>query len=138
MNRVYDVARFKFATAGINWNTAALRVLAYSDDPIFFPADTQIADITARAVTTLVSTSQPVTGKNVTTQGYLQTGNIVFPLVPIGLPITHMIIVDMPAAIEVATPLIYIDDAYDLPFVPNGLDVVVTPDWLQQRGWGRL
>ena len=31
--------------------------------------------------------------------------------------------------------VLYIDEALDLPFIPNGLDMVVQPDWLDQRGW---
>ena len=30
-----------------------------------------------------------------------------------------------------------IDEAFELPFVPNGLDLVIQPDWLSARGWFR-
>jgi len=138
VNNIYDTARFKFATAGLNWNTAPLFLLAYSGNPDFHAEDGFISDITTRATTTFVQQSQAIIGKNVSPQGYLQTGTVMFEEVPIGLPITHFIMASVPAALSAGVPLLFFDEAYDLPFTPNGLDIPVTPDWFQQRGWGRL
>ena len=33
--------------------------------------------------------------------------------------------------------VLFIDEAVELPFAPNGLDMVVTPDWSKNRGWWR-
>ena len=64
---------------------------------------------------------------------------VVIPAVPIGAPLTHFIMATygQPAWSD-GVPLLYLDEVLNLPFEPNGLDVVVTPDWLQQRGWGRV
>jgi hypothetical protein len=32
---------------------------------------------------------------------------------------------------------LFIDDAEGLPFTPNGLDVLIEPDWLLERGWAK-
>jgi hypothetical protein len=133
VNSIYDTARQRFALALIDWSTAPLVLLAYSGEPVFHAEDATITDITDRGETLLISTSQDIVTQNVSAQGYLQTDNVVFEAVPIGYPITHFIM-----TLSAVTPLLFIDEAYDLPFVPNGLDVVVTPDWLEQRGWGRL
>lgn len=138
MNSIYDIARYQFAVAMINWQTAPLVLLAYSGEPEFVPEDTSINDITTRGNTLMVKQSQTVLGKNVTTQGYLQTADVVFETVPVGFPITHFIVANKPSTLPLATPLLYIDEAENLPFTPNGLDIVVTPDWLAHRGWGRL
>ena len=33
--------------------------------------------------------------------------------------------------------ILFVDEAMELPFTPNGLDLLITPDWLAQRGWFR-
>jgi hypothetical protein len=33
--------------------------------------------------------------------------------------------------------LLYIDEAWDLPWTANGLDLPVQPDWLAMEGWFR-
>jgi hypothetical protein len=137
-NSIYDSARYRFGKALLDWSTAPLFLLAYSGTPVFYPEDTAVSDITARAETLMVSQSQAIAGKNVTLQGFLQTGPVVFEEVPIGPPITHFIMVSQSALLPAAIPLLYIDVAENMPYVPNGLDIVVTPDWLEQRGWGRL
>ena len=139
VNTIYDIARMQFAKAQINWMTAPLRLLAYTGNPDFHPADTAISEITTRGNTLRISTSLDIVTQNVSTEGFLMTDNVVLPKVPIGYPVTHFIMVLMPGTDpEMAVPLLFIDDAEDLPFTPDGLDIVVTPDWLEHRGWGRL
>jgi len=60
---------------------------------------------------------------------------VVIPGVVIGQPVTHFTLVDDQGAEDVL--LYYIDEAIDLPFDPNGLDMVIQPDWLSARGWFR-
>ena len=69
----------------------------------------------------------------VSSEGYLQTTNVVFEEVPIGFPITHFVM-----TLSAQVPLLFVDEALNLPAEPNGLDIIVTPDWLARRGWGRL
>jgi hypothetical protein len=139
MNTIYDIARSMFAKAQINWTTAPLRLLGYSGNPEFIATDDVIADITLRGNTLRIGVSLDIAAQNVSAEGYLMTDNVVLPAVPIGYPLTHMIMVSMPGSDpEAAMPILFIDDAEDLPFTPNGLDIVITPDWLLHRGWGRL
>lgn len=138
MNRIYDFARFKFATAALNWNTTPLFLMAYGGPVDFNAADDALSDITARGVATFIAKSQAVTGANVTPQGYMQTGVVIFEEVPAGPEVTQFVIISQPALEANAVPILHITDAYDLPFTPNGLDIPVTPDWTQQRGWFRL
>lgn len=133
MNDIYDTARQRFALGLIDWSIAPLVLLAYSGEPVFYAGDDTIAGIDARGETLRISTSQAVLQQSVSDEGYLQTGTVTFIEVPIGPPITHFIM-----SLNAGVPLLYVDEAHELPFTPNGLDVVVTPDWLDERGWGRL
>jgi hypothetical protein len=132
-NTIYNTARQRFGLGLIDWSTVPLVLLAYSGEPVFYEDDPTIATIDNRGETLLIAESQVVLEQSVSAEGYLQTGNVVFVEVPIGPPITHFIM-----SLNAGVPLLYIDQAYDLPFTPDGLDVVVTPDWLDERGWGRL
>jgi hypothetical protein len=132
MNNAYDIARYRFVTAGLDWRTLNLQLTAWGGTPNFIPTDTLISDITTRNVTTLLGTSQPITAKAVTSDGTVQTNQVLIPNVPVGPDVTHFIMG------ETGGQLIYfVDDALNLPFTPNGLDIVVQPDWSLQRGWFR-
>jgi len=133
MNSIYDIARFRFAMAQLDWTQAPLILLAYSGTPLFVPEDQTIAQIDGRGQTLRIANSQAILSKAVSAEGYLQTGNVMFDAIPIGPPVTHFIM-----SLSATTPILFIDEAYDLPFEPNGLDVIITPDWLEQRGWGRV
>lgn len=99
---------------------------------MFVPTDTSIYDITARGDTVLVKTSLPITVKTVSADGTAQTNGVVVPEVPIGPNITHFTLHE-----AFGNLILFIDEALNLPFTPNGLDLVVQPDWLEQRGWFR-
>ena len=88
-------------------------------------------------LTTKLGYSQPIVGMNVLPDGLGQTGPVVIPAVPIGMPVTHFTLVFHNAVENNSQLILYIDDAEGLPFTPNGLDMVIQPDWLQGRGWWR-
>lgn len=92
----------------------------------------------ARALSVLVQESQAITGKAVTTDGYLQTSGVVFTSVPVVGSLTSFMMILRGADVPTSIPLLFIDTAVNLPFITNGLDVVVQPDWLQNRAWGRV
>ena len=77
----------------------------------------------------LRGSSLPITSQTVAPDGTAQTNQVIIPGVPIGAPITFFTMSDADQLI------LFIDEAVELPFVPNGLDMVVQPDWLEQRGW---
>jgi hypothetical protein len=130
MNAPYDVARYRFVTAGLDWPTLDLRLTAWGGSPNFVATDTTISDITTRNVTTLLGTSQPITVTAVTADGTAQTNGVVIPNVPVGPDVTHFTMGEASGAL-----ILYVDDALNLPFSPNGLDMVIQPDFLAQRGW---
>jgi len=131
MNQPYDLTRRRFVTAALNWPSLDLRLTALGGIPQFVAADTQISDITSRG-TAVLGASLPIITKTVTADGTVQTDAVVIPEVPIGPDVTHFVLIEASG-----TLILYIDEAYVLPFVPNGLDIVVQPDWIEQRGWFR-
>jgi len=130
-NQPYDSARYRFVTAGLNWLTTDLRLTVWGGAPVFVPTDTMVSDLTVRGVP-LLGASQPITVKSVTANGTAQTNAVVIPNVPIGPDVTHFTMGDTTGRL-----ILFIDQALDLPFTPNGLDMVIQPDWLEQRGWFR-
>lgn len=138
MNSIYDVARQNFAKALLDWTSVPLALLAYSGGPEFHPEDRTVGEINAHGTTLFVKQSQDIITQTVDAQGYLQTDNVVFETVPVGPPITHFVMISQGTSLASSLPILYIDEADEMPFAPNGLDVVVTPDWFANRGWGRV
>lgn len=134
-NSIYDDARYKLLTAGLNWTTIPLRLAAWGGTPNFVAADKTLANISAR--TPLRGYSQPITSQTVDPGGTAQTNQVVIPKVPVGTDVTWFTMVRDVGLQTAAQLILYIDDAVELPFTPNGLDIVVQPDWLKQRGWFR-
>ena len=130
-NGIYDVARYRLLTAALNWPDLDILLYALGAAPIFVPADELITDVTARDVP-LLGVSQPIPIKSVAANGTAQTGPIVIPSVGVGANVTHFVMAEDNGAL-----ILFVDEAIGLPFVPNGLDMVIQPDWLSQRGWFR-
>jgi hypothetical protein len=138
VNNIYDGARYRFATAQLNWTTVKLVLIAWSGTPNFVPADATIAAIITRGSTLAAGHSLVIGSQAVTQDGYLQTQQVVIPAVPTGPDITHFIMANFTSAWNDGYPILYVDDALNLPFTPNGLDIAIQPDWSQKRGWGRV
>jgi hypothetical protein len=135
-NQIYDVSRRSLLLGALNWTSIPLVMLAFRDTPVFDPTDAtlqQVVDTTP----TLAGTSLPVTGKTVTVDGTAQTDPIVVPGIPVGPDVTFFVLSENTGSYATSRPILFIDDAFELPFVPNGLDLVIQPDWLSQRGWWR-
>jgi hypothetical protein len=130
MNNAYDVARYGLMTGAFDWRAANLVLTAWSGTPVFSATDEIIADVAAHGPVARGS-SLPITSKTVVPDGTAQTNQVVIPAVAIGDPITFFTMSNATALV------LYIDDAIELPFIPNGLDMVIQPDWLEQRGWWR-
>ena len=135
MNTVYDKARVLWATAGLNWPATDLVLVAWAGASDFVKTDVRVSDIVTRGVATLLGYSQTITSKTVAADGALQTNDVVIPAVPVGPPVTHFTMCRRNATPNLSELLFYVDDAEGLPFTPNGLDLVVTPDWVLNRGW---
>ena len=137
VNNIYDIGRFSLLTAGLDWRTVDLVVSAWrSPLPSFIATDLNLLAIKARGDIE-AAVSLPINGTAATTDGTARTDSIVLPAVPTGADVTYLTMAVKNAVHDQSQLILYIDDALGLPFTPNGLDVVITPDWLQNRGWFR-
>jgi hypothetical protein len=136
VNAIYDTARFSLLTAQLNWMTVQVTLSAWAGTPDFDPTDETLADIKARGGVELAA-SLPVLGNTVSLDGTAQTGPIVIPTVPIGADVTWFTLARVNATHDLSPLLLFVDEATDLPFEPNGLDMLVMPDWALNRGWFR-
>jgi hypothetical protein len=136
-NAIYDIARYRFATAAIDWRAADLTLVAWGSPPDFDPADEDVAAITARGNAEL-SRSLAITSKTVDTPGDLQTNIVVIPAIAAGPTIRWFTMCLVGITPSQAVPLLFIDNAENLPFVCNGLDILVQPNWAENQSWGRL
>jgi hypothetical protein len=130
---IYDNFRQKLLTASFDWRSEDYLLTAWSGLPDFVPADASLTDILTRANATLQAMSLPILGKAVSFDGTAQTG----PVVIQGIPATEVVSFFVMSADPSDEPLLFIDDAEGLPWTSNGLDLVVQPDWLYERGWFR-
>ena len=136
MNSVYDETRVRLLTASLDWAALDLMLSAWAGTPDYTPTDTTIANIKGRGAVEL-GFSLPINSASVSVDGTAQTDQVVIPMVPIGPAVTWFTMSDRDAAHDQSKLIIFIDEATELPFVPNGLDLLVNPDWLQMRGWWR-
>ena len=132
MSEIYDRARYDLLTGALPWLTTDVGLAAFSGAPVFDATHGTMAEVLA-ANPAPAYASLPVTGMGAATNGTAQTDPIVIPGVPIGPDITFFVMFKVSSQL----PIILIDDAVELPFVPNGLDLVVSPDWAYQQGWFR-
>lgn len=137
MNNVYARARYEFVTGAFNWPALNVVLVAMRGTPDFVETDVTMQQIIDRVIDPPLGYSLEVTSMTVATDGTTQTNQVVIPSVPIGNDITWFVLAERQNPLPLSQPIMFIDEAKDLPFVPNGLDVVVQPDWLENRGWFR-
>ena len=133
---IYNIARYRLLNGLFNWTTANLVVTAWSGALEFHPEDERIEDLIARGPVPRGS-SMSILSQTVTLDGTAQTSGVIIPAVPVGASISFLTVGEQNTPIETSELILFIDDAVYLPFVPNGLDMVIQPDWLSQRGWWR-
>lgn len=133
-SEIYNIARFKMLTAAFNWVAFDLMLVALSGDPLFVETDATLTAVLSHGALD-AGHSLTIVGKNVLTNGTAQTGPVVIPGVVVGPPISHFVMFDKQVVVANSVPLLFTSDAEQLPFTPNGLDIVVQPDWLLERGW---
>jgi hypothetical protein len=136
VNTIYNEARRRFATATLDWTGVELVLFAWRGPPNFVATDKSVADIVGRGVTFSAGMSNPITAKSVAADGTMQTNQVIIPAVAVGADITHFTMCQHISGLS--NLILFIDDAEGLPFEPNGLDMAVSPDWLANRGWGRV
>lgn len=124
------------ATATFNWPQLSLVLTAWGGIPVFDPTHTTIATIAAAGPVDL-GRSLGIGHQTVAADGSCQSDNVVIPTPPIGQDVTFFTMSELQTDYAASKLLFFIDDAKVLPFTPNGLDLIVTPDWLENRGWFR-
>jgi hypothetical protein len=136
-NSVYNITRREFVTATFDWLGEDICLVALSGTPAFVAGHEQLGDIiTAGAVKRGVSNN--ALNKSIATDGGCRSDPLVIPSLSIGADITHAVLVKRHPTVENDSQLImFIDDAWELPYVPNGLDIPFQPDWAQDRSWFR-
>lgn len=135
MPAIYDNARVRLLRAELDWESIELVLIAWGGEPDFVPTDDAVGDIDARANAVRLAESLAVIEASVSPDGSAQTGAAVVPGVPIGMPVTWLTLCEKNASPSLHRPILSIEDAIGLPMDPNGLDLVVQPDWLAMRGW---
>jgi hypothetical protein len=138
MNTLYDSARYRLNTGAQDWRITDLVLSAWHGGlPPFHPTDVTINAIKLRGGVEVAS-SLPIAGHTVASDGTAQTYEVLIPTVPSGPDVTFLTMSKRNATIHDNSELImFIDEGLGIPFTPNGLDVLITPDWLQNRGWFR-
>lgn len=137
MNAQYNLQRVRRATGAFNWPTLTCYMQAWRGAYVFDAAHETVSDVTASGGT-LVATSLALLDQQVTSGGYLRSGPVAIPAIAPSSPITFLLLVrDTGGGAAAYAPIAYYDDAIGLPFTPNGLEWLIQPDWLSERGWLR-
>lgn len=135
MNGLYNDARYKMQAGTFHWMTDLLLV-AWKGTPNFLATDKIVSDVLARNPAGIMATSEPITDASIAADGTGRTNNVLFKTVPIG-SVTWFTMCKKQVSTNLSELILFVDQAENLPFTTNGLDVLVTPDWLQNRGWFR-
>jgi len=136
-SELYNNAAREFALGQLIWPDTELVLVAWGFEPVFNPAHATIADLRTATGLTELGISLPITDSSVAVDGTCQTNQVVIPNIPIGPDVTWFTLCRARATIELAELILFVDEAIELPFVPNGLDLVIQPDWTLNRGWFR-
>lgn len=137
MNALYDVAASAMVAGGFNWLSDDLMLVAWSGTPTFDPSDKTLADVKQHPGVAELGSSLPIVGRAVTAEGIAQTDVVLIPGIPAGQMVTWLTMCRRQGAHDASEMILFIDEVEGLPYDPNGLDFVVTPDWAQGRGWFR-
>jgi hypothetical protein len=137
MSGIYDCARVDLLLAGMDWPNIDLVVSAWAGTKEFVPTDVTIANIKARGATEQAY-SLPIQTTSVTPDGTARTDPVLIPNVPVGPPILWFTMSEVALPHDQSKLILFIDETIPvLPFVPNGLDLLLLPDWSTGRGWWR-
>ena len=137
-NGVYDYARYLLSTAGLDWRAADLMLTAWSGAPDFVPSDRIVGDIVVRVgAEDKLGDSLPIVDNFVTQDGYNQTSAVIIQGVPVSREVTFFTMSLRHPVPEQADLILFTDTVLGMPFIANGLDIIVLPDWAQARGWFR-
>jgi hypothetical protein len=134
-NGLYNAARVKMVAAQFDWAGFLVVFFAYRATSTYvFDPTHGISDIGAPD-----AVSEAVLHQTITPTGYCRSDPVQFNNVAAGADIKFLVIAEkgVGGAAGAWSPVCYFDQGIDLPFVPNGNDIIVRPDWLADRGWFR-
>jgi hypothetical protein len=137
MNNLYSTARERMLSNDFYWPTLPLAMVACRGPYQFMEEDEVLADVLSSGGQ-IAQLGLPLLGLGVAEGGYARSDTAVIPLVPVSPDaVTFLLLVEMTGVTNDAKLIEYIDEAIGLPFVPNGQDQTVQPDWIAKRGWFR-
>lgn len=137
MSAIYDYLANRLLNGAFDWSTATLQLIAWAGTPTFVAADDTIATFKTHGATER-GRSQPVLARSISVEGIAKSGPIVIPSVAVGSQVTHFTLtLQAPVLPDNGNMLTFIDDVLGLPYDADGTDLIVQPDWLQNRGWFR-
>jgi len=136
-NRPYASIRERLLYAAFSWPSAELELQAWAGGN-YNETHTHVSDLVAAGGVPSSKSLDPISCW-VIAGGYAATDSVILPGngFHVGEVISFLTLSDKGGAALDPALVLFIDDAATLPIVANGLDVVVTPDWLLHRGWWR-
>jgi hypothetical protein len=138
MSAPYAGIRERLLYNTFSWLSADLELQAWSGGH-FNEQHVRVSDLIASGGVPQ-SKSQEAASPFIRPGGYASSNALILPGTgfSVGASITFLTMNDR-ASGSAADPILvlFIDDADGLPFVANGLDYVVEPDWLFKRAWWR-
>lgn len=139
MSGLYASIRERLLYQSFDWQGADLELQAWSAGH-FDETHIRVSDLVTAGGTPQSNSDLPLGPPFVMPGGYAASDWLILPGsgFDVGVMVNFLTLSDR-AGGNTADPLLilYIDEADGLPFTPNGLDYVVTPDWLLNRGWWR-
>jgi hypothetical protein len=134
INALYDNARERMLSAQLNWASLNLLMTAWGGDPetSFDPSH-----LTQTVLGTPLATSQPILTPDVRPGGYAQSSKALFPAIAMGTSVQFVVLCEANATPANRRLIAYLSDVSGLPFIPNGGDYLLKPDWLFSQGWFR-
>ena len=136
MNALYDKPARDMMNNQFIWDKDMV-LAAWTGEPMYVPTHVTLAHLRSATGAIEVGVSLPITERTVAPDGTGQTNSVVIPGIPIGPDVTWFTLIATKTTPELGELILFIDEAVGLPFEPNGLDLIVQPDWITKRGWFR-
>jgi hypothetical protein len=136
MNALYDGAARSMMLGQFSWMSPYLMVVAWTGTPDYVATDNTIADIKGRGGTDIGS-SMTIEGQAVAPDGTGKTDRVLIPGIPVGEAATWLTLCIRGSTFDDSRLVFFADEVEGFPFAPNGLDLLIQPDWITQRGWFR-
>ena len=136
MNALYNTARERMVKGIFDWAHLDVVLTAWSGPYHYDETNRYSGDIVTRGgISRAIALKNPTYG--VTQEGIVQTAPYVFTTISIGEPVIFFTMSLRSSQAGLDELVCYLDEGFNLPYEPNGLEVVVQPDWLHKRGWFR-